>query len=251
MKRSRFAGLLFCAAMVFFLTSCGGGGNKEQTSTDSTTVDSNAIAVTPETKTPETNTIITTPQNMMVVTHKVSNFAKWKTSYDEHDSMRLANGIHSYVIGRGMQDSNMVLVAVKADDMAKAKAFAKDPSLKKAMQKGGVTGAPSISFVTTTWQDTAVISSPLRSRTTFTVKDWDAWQKSFQEGKQERLDNGITDRAYGHDADDNKKVALVTAITDTAKAFAYYKSDALKKRREAAGVIGEPKRFLFRVVQRY
>jgi len=38
---------------------------------------------------------------------------------------------------------------------------------------------------------------------------------------------------------------------DTAKAFAYYKSDALKKRREAGGVIGEPERFLFRIVQRY
>jgi len=38
---------------------------------------------------------------------------------------------------------------------------------------------------------------------------------------------------------------------DTAKAFAYFNSDALKKRREAGGVIGEPKRFLFRVVQRY
>ena len=187
----------------------------------------------------------------MIVTHKVADFAKWKMSYDEHDSCALANGIHSYVIGRGVQDSNMVLVAVKADDMAKAKAFAKDPSLKKAMQKGGVTGTPSISFVTATFQDTAVISSTIRSRTTFTVKDWDAWQKSFEEGKQERIDNGITVRVFGHDPDDNKKVTLVTAVMDTAKAFAYWKSDALKKRREAGGVIGEPKRFVFRVVQRY
>ena len=86
--------------------------------------------------------------------------------------LRLASGIHSYVIGRGLQDSNMVLVAVKVDDMAKAKAFAKDPSLKKAMQKGGVTGTPSFTFVTMTFQDTATSSSDLRSRTTFTVKDW-------------------------------------------------------------------------------
>ncbi|HKZ65444.1 MAG TPA: hypothetical protein VJ111_03770, partial [Chitinophagaceae bacterium] len=201
---------------------------------------------------PATNTIITTPQNMMIATHKVSDFAKWKTSYDEHDSLRLANGIHSYVIGRGLQDSNMVLVAVKTDDMTKAKAFAKDPSLKKAMQKGGVTGTPSFSFATMTFQDTAIISSDIpRARATFTVKDWDAWQKAFEEGKQERIDNGITVRAYGHDPDDNKKVVLVTALTDTAKANAYWKSDALKKRREAAGAIGEPKRFLFRVVQRY
>ena len=246
MKQFRFTGKLFCTAMVFFLSSCGGDGSKEKTSTDSTTAESTTTAVTPE-----VNTIITTPQNMMVATHKVSNFAKWKISYDEHDSLRLANGIHSYVIGRGLQDSNMILVAVKVDDMAKAKAFAKDPSLKKAMQKGGVTGMPSFSFATMTFQDTAVISSDLRSRTMFTVKDWDAWQKSFEDGRQQRLDNGITVRAYGHDPDDNKKVVLVTALTDTAKAFAWYKSDELKKRREASGVIGEPQRFLFRVVQRY
>ena len=46
----------------------------------------------------------------------------------EHDSMRLANEIHSYVIGKGLQDSNTVLVAVKVNDMAKAQTFAKDPS---------------------------------------------------------------------------------------------------------------------------
>jgi hypothetical protein len=144
-----------------------------------------------------------------------------------------------------------VLVAVKVDDMTKAKTFAKDPSLKKAMQKGGVTGTPSFSFVTITFQDTGVINSDIRSRTTFKVKDWDAWQKAFEEGKQERLDNGLTVRAYGHDVDDDHKVVLVTALLDTAKAFAYFKSDMLKKRRAEGGVIGEPERFVYRVVQRY
>jgi len=232
--------------MVVFLTSCGGGGEEKKTSTDTTAKDSTAMNAAPA-----TSTVITTPQNMMIAKHKVANFAKWKTSYDEHDSMRLVNGIHSYIIGRGMQDSNMVLVAVKVDDMTKAKAFAKDPSLKKAMQKGGVTGTPSFSFVTMTFQDTAVINSDIRSRTTFKVKDWDAWQKAFEEGKQERLDNGITVRAYGHDVDDDHKVVLVTALMDTAKANAYWKSDMLKKRRAAGGVIGEPDRFVYRVVQRY
>lgn len=245
MKRLRFPRLLFCAAILFFLTSCGGNESKETTNTDSAAAESTAVV-------PEPNTIITTPENMMIVTHKVADFEKFQASYDEHDSMRLANGLHNYVIGRGVDDPNMVMVAVKADDMEKAKAFAKDASLKNAMQKAGVTGTPTISFNTSTWQDTSTLApGTIRSRTTFTVKDWDAWVKSFMEGKQERLDNGITDRVVGHDADDNKKVSLVTAVLDTAKAFAYYKSDALKKRREASGVIGEPKRFLFRVVKRY
>ena len=245
MKQTRLACMLLYVAMPFFFASCGGGGSEKQPSSDSTAADSTKVSVTPKV------TTITTPQSMMVATHKVSNFAKWMISYDAHDSFRLANGIHSYVIGRGMKDSNTVLVAVKVDDMAKAKAFAKDPSLKQAMQKGGVIGAPSFSFVTIMFQDTADISSDLRSRTTFTVKDWNAWQKAFQEGEQERKDNGITVRAFGHDAGDDKKVVLVTAIMDTAKAYAYWKSDMLKQRRAASGVVGEPQRFVYRVVKRY
>ena len=246
MKRLQFPGLLFCAAILFFLTSCGGDESKEKTNTDTTAVENtNAVVTAP-------NTIITTPENMMAVMHKVTDFDKFQAAYDEHDSMRLAYGLHNYVIARGVDDPNMVMVVVKADDIAKAKEFAKSPSLKSAMQKAGVTGAPSISFSISTWQDTAMLPpGTIRSRTTFMVKDWDAWVKNFMENKQERLDNGITDRVIGHDADDNKKVSLVTAVTDTAKAFAYYKSDALKKRREASGVIGEPKRFLFQIVKRY
>jgi hypothetical protein len=245
MKHTRFTGILFYAP-VFFLASCAGGGSEKNTTTDSTTVDSTKSVVAPK-----INTIVTTPQNMMVAKHKVSNYAKWKPSYDEHDSLRLASGIHSYVIGRGLQDSNMIMVAVKVDDMAKAKAFSKDPSLKKAMQKGGVIGQPSFSFVTMTFQDTATVSSALRARTTYTVKDWDVWQKAFEEGKQERIDNGIIDRAYGHDVDNDKKVVVVTVLMDTTKAYAYWKSDMLKKRRAAGGVISDPERFVYRVVQRY
>ena len=244
MKQSRFSGLLFYS-MVFLLASCAGSESEKKTSTDSTTVDSSTAVVTPKI------TTITTPQNMMVAKHKVSNYAKFKAAYDAHDSARLANGIHSYVIGRGLQDSNMILVAEEVDDMAKAKAFGKDPGLKKAMQKGGVTGTLTFAFVTMTFQDIALVASDIRSKTTFTVKDWGAWQKAFEEAKQERLDNGIAVRAFGHDADDDKKVILVTVLLDTAKAYAYYKSDMLKKRRAAGGVIGEPERFLYRVVQRY
>ena len=244
MKQSRFRGLLFYS-MVFLLVSCSGGETEKKTSTDSTATDTTTAVVAPKV------TTITTPENMLVIMHKVSNYAKWKASYDEHDSVRLANGIHNYVIGRGFKDSNMVLVAVKVDDTAKAKAFAKDPGLKKAMQKGGVTGTPTFSLSTMVFQDTVMMSTNLRARTTYMVKDWAAWQKAFEEGRREIMDNGLTVRAYGHSSGNDKKIIIVSAITDTAKAFAYYKSDAIKKRRAEGGVIGEPDRFLYTVVQRY
>jgi len=240
--------MILTGSLIAFLTSCGGG---EQKSSDTDTTGTDTTAMTAA---PETNAIITTPENMMVAQHRVANFAKWKASYDAHDSMRLANGVHSYVIGRGVQDSNMVLVAVKVDDMTKAKAFAKDQSLRDAMKKGGVIGTPMFEFATMTFQDTSVLAPDVpRSRTMFKVKDWNAWQQAFEaaDAKQERMDNGITVRAYGHDVDDDHKVVLVTALVDTAKAYAYWKSDMLKKRREAGGVMGEPQRFVFRIVQRY
>jgi hypothetical protein len=249
MNQLRFTCTLVYATVVIFLTSCGGDG-RERNTADTTLTDTDTTTNTTSAAS-ETNTTVTTPQNMMLVKHRVSNFSKWLPSYDDHDSMRLANQIHSYVIGRGVKDSNMVVVAVKVDDLDKAKTFSKDPSLRKAMQKGGVTGTPAITIVTMTFQDTATIQSDIRSWTTFTVKDWDTWQKAFEQNRQERLDNGVAVRAYGHEADDDKKVVVVVAVTDSAKATAFWKSDTLKQRMTAGGVTGEPERFLFRVVKRY
>ena len=245
MKPQKFLFMPLLAMLVFFLSSCN-NGSETTTTTDSVSSDS----VTATTTAPETN-VVTTPENVMVVKHKVKDFAKWKTSYDEHDSLRLANGIHNYVIGRGVQDSNTVMVAVKFDDVAKAKAFAKDPSLKAAMQKGGVTGTPSFKFSTVVYQDMAPDMSDLRSMTTFTVKDWDAWKTAFESNRQLRTDNGVTDRAYGYEVDDNHKVVLVVAVNDSAKAEAFWNGDVIKQRRAESGVIGQPERFIYRVVQKY
>jgi hypothetical protein len=246
MKRFKFLWLPLFAAAMYLFAACAGGATKDDVTSDTA---NNSAADTPAVA---ASTIVTTPQGMMVVMHKVRNFDEWLASYDSRDSMRVANGIHSYVVGRGVDDPDMLFVATKVDDIEKAKAFGKSADLKQAMQKAGATGIPDMNYYITTWQDTSALGgSAIRSRTTFTIKDWAAWEKNFIEGRQERISNGIVDRAYGHDASDNTKVFLVTALTDTARAFAYYKSDALKQRRAAGGVTSEPKRFLFTIAKRY
>jgi hypothetical protein len=248
MKPQHFLLTSSMAVVLFCLASCGGQSDNQSTTTDSTSNTESAPAVAAA-STP--STIITTPQNMMVMKHKVANFNKWIASYDAHDSMRLGSGVHNYVIGRGFMDSNTILVATRIDDVDKAKGFAKAPGLKQAMQKAGVSGTPQTVFTSMVWQDTAKIDYDLRTRTSFTVKDWDVWQKSFDSGRQSRMDHGLIDRAYGHDADDNHKVTVVLALSDTAKAFAYWKSDELKQRQAASGVTTKPERFLYRVAKRY
>lgn len=235
------------AALLFSFASC---NNSEQKTNESTSDSTTSSSNTTTSSTPA-STIVTTPQNILLVMHKVANYAKWKPLYDSHDTARLAAGLHNYVIGRGVQDSNMVLVALKADDATKAMAFSKDPGLKQAMQKGGVLGVPTIALITTVYQDTSQISTTLRASSMLTVKDWDTFEKNFKTGEQERKDNGIVVRAYGHDASDNHKVRIVSALLDSAKAMAYYKSDAIKKRMADGGVTGQPTRFFYHVVQKY
>lgn len=244
MKRlTKFSAFLFYMAMPLFYLSC----NNEENKTEPEATTGDAVTPAPE----KVNTIITTPQLMAMIKHKVKDYAAWKVVYDSDDSARLANGLHSYVLGRGVDDSLMIMVAMKMDDLGKAKAYTKDPSLKVKMQKGGVVSAPEISFINVVWQDTVNVGAIPRVLSSFTVKDWDTWKKSFEEGKQERVDNGAVDRQYGHDAEENHNISVVTAITDVNKTKAYWSSDVLKKRREAAGLTTEPNRFMFNIAARY
>src|SRR5690349_13985605 len=131
LKSFRF---VLLTSICFYLVSC---GNNNSSTTDESKKDTTATTTT-ETKSAPASTIVTTPQNILGIIHKVANYEKWKMAYEAHDSARTANGIHNYVIGRGVMDSNMVLVAMKVEDTSKAMAFAKNPALKKAMAKGGV-----------------------------------------------------------------------------------------------------------------
>src|SRR5689334_10363545 len=110
-------------ALLVSFASC---NNSEQKTNESTSDSTTSSSNTTTSSTPA-STIVTTPQNILLVMHKVANYAKWKPLYEGHDTARLAAGLHNYVIGRGIQDSNMVLVALKADDATKAMAFSKDP----------------------------------------------------------------------------------------------------------------------------
>jgi hypothetical protein len=240
MKRVRFFSTISIAAVIILFSSCNSNNDKktEENKTDSLT-------------TTTTVTAPSGPTEVMIVKHKVADYAKWKPGYDAHDSARLANGLHSYVIARGVEDSNMVLVAMTMDDLNKAKAMAADPGLKDVMKKAGVVGAPEIDYIHSVMNDTTAIQQTIRLMVRYKVKDFDAWKKSFDSNKQVRMNAGLTDRVVAYTADDNHHVTLVFAVADMDKAKAFLDSKDLKERREAAGVEGPVSVFFYRIVQKY
>lgn len=248
MKQSGFLKtLLYGFSLLFVFTSCNSGSNSSQSAADkdSTMADTSTTMAAP------TSTPSAALGNVLVIKHKVANYDKWKVAYDSDDSDRMANGLHNFVIGRGMDDPNMILVVLKMDDVNKAKAFSTSQELMNKMKKGGVMGKPEISFINVVMNDTTKIDTKARLMATDKVKDWDVWKKVFDSHKQARIDAGLIDRGVGYSTDDNHQISLVFAVTDKKKADDFSKSKDLKEKRDAAGAIGPQTFFYYNIVQMY
>lgn len=242
MRHVKFFAMLAIASGIL-LFSCNSGDKKaSDTASDTTAVKKDSV--------PPPATMASGPAMIMTIKHEVANYAKWKTAYDEHDSNRLAYGLHNYVICRGVDDSNMVMVALRMDDVNKAKEMGSSKDLMERMKKAGAS-KPSIEYTETVMNDTTAIQQTVRVMVKHKVKDWDAWKKAFDSHKQVRMDAGLTDRVIGHVAGDDHSVFIVFAVADMAKAKAFMESKDLKDKMNEAGVVGPPTSFFYRIAARY
>lgn len=244
MKQFKF--LSSTAIVMLMLFSCNSGSNEKTTSTDSIT----AATVTDTTKQmqPEKPAM---PAMTLLVRHKVANFNKWMTAYEGHDSARVAYGLHNFVVGRSIKDSNMVMVALHMDDTAKAREFTMLPDLKAAMKKAGVLGTPTFMYAVNRWHDNSTDASTTRVLVNQKVKDYDAWKKVFDSHKQARMDAGLTDRAVSQFINDPHMVSVVLVVNDMKKAEDFMHSKDLKDKMAEAGVEGTPDIFFYRVVKQW
>lgn len=187
---------------------------------------------------------------LMMIKHPVADFTKWKETYLAHDSMRLAYGVHHFVIGRAVADSNQLIVFEKIDDLQKAKDFTTIPDLKDAMAQAGVTGPPVFEYAEAIRSDDSKIDIKDRVLIKHRVKDFDAWLKVYdEEGMKTRSENGILDRGLARGLEDPNMVYIVFAIADKAKADARMQSEDLKTLMMNAGVEGQPEFTFYTLVE--
>jgi hypothetical protein len=84
---------------------------------------------------------------LMVVHHKVRDYATWRPAYDAHEPSRVGAGITNGRVYRKAEDPNDLVILLDVADVAKAHAWASGEDLKAVMQKAGVLGAPAIHFI--------------------------------------------------------------------------------------------------------
>ena len=84
----------------------------------------------------------------MLVQHEVEDFAKWKVAFDAFADLRKSNGEQSVQLFQDAQNPNAITALFGWDSVENAQKYAQSPELKAGMQEAGVTGPPSVSFLT-------------------------------------------------------------------------------------------------------
>jgi hypothetical protein len=82
----------------------------------------------------------------MFVHHQVSDFARWKKTYDAVETMRQTAGVTADAVLQAHGNPNDVTVFHDFASLDAAKAFAGSSDLKAAMMEAGVTSKPEIWF---------------------------------------------------------------------------------------------------------
>lgn len=219
-------------AMAALLMSCNSGPAKEETKSADTAV--TAPAPVAEVKP------AFIPFKVVIVQQKVKNFEKSEAEYFNRDSLRKANGISHYVIGRDLRDSNNVFVVDKIEDVDKTKSFYALPGAKAAMKKAGVSNPPSFTYA----EFVRVNDSPIQFTdglaVSHHVKNYDVWLKAYDSDAASRSSNGLIERGIARNLYDSNTVSVLFEVSDMAKAKARMASPDLKKVMTDAGVDSPP-----------
>ena len=80
------------------------------------------------------------------VRHAVADYDAWKRAFDEEESARSKHGMDGHTLHRDPQDPNVVVIALRTDDLSRAQQYATSDDVRQVMMKAGVQGAPEIWF---------------------------------------------------------------------------------------------------------
>ena len=83
----------------------------------------------------------------MLVQHKVHDFATWKMVFDSVQDFRTSSGEKTHHIFRDAGDQNSLTLLFGWDSIENAQKFAHSAELRAAMEKAGVAGPPTITFL--------------------------------------------------------------------------------------------------------
>ena len=81
---------------------------------------------------------------LAIISHPVKDYAAWHVAYLAAEPIRRKAGVTGAEVFQDPKNPNAIVIIHRFKTVADAKSFLADPDLKSAMDKGGVTAAPSV-----------------------------------------------------------------------------------------------------------
>jgi heme-degrading monooxygenase HmoA len=85
--------------------------------------------------------------SFVIVKHKVADYARWKAIFDADSANRQAGGSRGGQLFRSASDPNELVVLLEWDLLETARQYAQSEDFHEVMQRAGVVGRPTISFL--------------------------------------------------------------------------------------------------------
>jgi hypothetical protein len=83
----------------------------------------------------------------VLLKHEVKEYASWRVSFDSDEPRRTAAGISIIAVFTSVDNANMVTVMTQFPSIEVVNAFVGDPSMKEALERAGVVGAPEVQIL--------------------------------------------------------------------------------------------------------
>jgi len=81
---------------------------------------------------------------VMIVKLKVDDFDRWKSEYDQLETLRREHGWTAHEIYRDATEPNTVVIVNRMQDLSRAKAYLGSDAVRSGVQRAGVQGPPEV-----------------------------------------------------------------------------------------------------------
>ena len=177
---------------------------------------------------------------LAVISHPVKDYAAWRVIYDGAESVRAKAGVTGAEVFHDPTNPNQMVLIHRFKTVAAAKAFLADPDLKTAMDKGGVTAAPSSIIAVGKPGHAAAELGPVLAVVSHPVKDYAAWRVAYNEAAPIRQKAGVTGAEVFRDPNTPNNLVIIHRFKTVAAAHAFLADPDLKAAMDKGGVTAAP-----------
>jgi hypothetical protein len=180
----------------------------------------------------------------LTVIHECKDYATWEKAFKADAPNRAAATLTDVHVLREHGNANLVALMFGVGDVGRAKAFASSPDLAAIMKAAGIIGIPRVRL---RHGDYTRGSSANYATMTLAVRDYATALKAYAMDAADRKRAGLTDLAVLQLDDDPNNLLLMWAVSDVARATAFFDSPALAAHMaKNAGVVGSPERHFWK-----